>query len=105
MIETSRYERNPVLAENGTCFHYIHDGEDEFHVLMICTLYDDLRYELFTKASTFNYNFNVLRDEDKFIYLLSNSDVVDSTASILNKLIATYGSYNVNIILHNFCFY
>jgi len=68
-IETGRYERNSKLAENRTCFHCIHKAEDDFHVLMRCTLYGDLHYELFTKASSFNCVCNVLRDEDKFEHL------------------------------------
>jgi len=32
-IEIGRYERNRELAENKTCFHCVHDVEDEFHVL------------------------------------------------------------------------
>ena len=86
-IETDRYQRNPIFAENRTYYHSLHQVEDECHVLMRCTLYDDLRYELFTKASTFNYIFNVLSDEDKFIYLLSNFDIVVSAASILFKCV------------------
>ena len=42
----------------------------------------------FIKASTFNYDFDVLRDEeDKFIYLLHNCDIVGATSSILNQIL------------------
>jgi len=37
------------------------------------------------------YVFNVQSDEEKFIYLLSNSDIVGSTASILNKILDRRG--------------
>jgi len=31
-IKTGRYKLNPILTENKTCFHCIHNVEDEFHV-------------------------------------------------------------------------
>ena len=67
--------RNGTGCQDGA--KHIRDVEHEFHNLRRCKLYDDFRYELFTKASICNYAFTFVSDQDNFIYLLSNCDNVD----------------------------
>ena len=50
-----------------TCFNCVNDVEDEFHVLMRCVLYDDLRDDLFVRANAVNVSFNDLNDNDLFV--------------------------------------
>ena len=48
-IETGRYERNVVTANQRTCFNCHDNVEDEFHVVMHCPVYNDLRRELLSQ--------------------------------------------------------
>ena len=86
-IETGRYERNVVPACERTCFNCVNDVEDEFHVLMRCALYDDLRDDLFVRANAVNVSFNDLNDNDKFVYLLNDCNIVNFSASILHRML------------------
>ena len=70
-----------------TCFNCVNDVEDEFHVLMRCALYDDLRDDLFVRANAVNVSFNDLNDNDKFVYLLNDCNIVNFSASILHRML------------------
>ena len=64
-IETGRYERNRPSAENRTCY-ICNDGiEDEKHVLLKCSLYEDLRNELVMNVMENNTNYNLLSEDEK----------------------------------------
>lgn len=71
-IETGRFERKKV--EERVCFHCNNVVEDEKHVVLTCPLYADLRFNLYDEISKCDSNFNLLSDDDKFIYLF-NTDV------------------------------
>ena len=86
-IETGRYERNYPPVEERTCFNCIQLVEDEFHVLMCCPLYADERSSLFSHASSQDPDFNILSDEDKFIYLLSDDSIISKCAYTLRLIL------------------
>jgi hypothetical protein len=44
---------------------------NENHLLMLCPLYSDIRYELFQKALKFINNFNMMNVQNKFIQLIN----------------------------------
>ena len=74
-IETGRYEKNYPPVENRTCYHCIDIVEDEYHVLMSCPVYNKERQELLNYVSSQDPTFHVLNNNNKFVYLLSNSTV------------------------------
>ena len=72
-VETGRYERKAV--HERTCLYCINCVEDEFHVLMQCPLYADLRQKMSNDVLHFNANFSFLSDADKFVFLFSNENL------------------------------
>ena len=63
--------------------------ETEIHVLTQCHLYQPLRQVLFDKAKEIDANFDSMSDENKFIFLLSNDDIVRLTAKTLFLILKT----------------
>ena len=57
--------------------------EDERHFLMQCELYNDLRCEMFHKASLHIPEFNLMNDNDKFLQILKNQSFQSNLAYFL----------------------
>ena len=72
------YERKAV--HERTCLFCTNCVEDEFHVLMQCPLYADLRQKMSNDVLNFNANFSFLSDADKFLFLFSNENVFNIVA-------------------------
>jgi hypothetical protein len=72
-VESGRF--NQTSLENRTC-NICNDGniEDEFHFICKCTEYSNERNKLFSQHEVKNNNFRNFSDEDKFIYILENSN-------------------------------
>jgi len=82
-IETGRYERNAVPADQRKCFNCLDNVEDEFHVVMHCPVYNDLRQELLLKIDqVFSDRIN-MDDDALFKLIMSHEDIVKFTASYL----------------------
>ena len=73
-IETLRYSKPRILPEDRLCSNCtLNVCENEFHFLMICNAYDDIRKPFF-EAMSLKYNyFSTLSSEDKFIWLCSSN--------------------------------
>ena len=50
--------------------------ENEIHVILNCQVYGDLREQLLSKAMNYIPKFYSLSDENKFVILCSNPDLV-----------------------------
>lgn len=72
-VESGRF--NQTSLENRIC-NICNDGniEDEFHFICKCTEYSNERNKLFSQHEVKNNNFRNFSDEDKFIYILENSN-------------------------------
>ena len=69
-VETGRYCGIPV--EERLCLNCEAElCEDEFHFLMTCSKYNDLRNVLFNETAKLFPSFNEMPDNNKFIWLLS----------------------------------
>lgn len=68
-IETGRYEGLPV---EGRICPFCGKIENEIHVLLDCSVYNDIRVSLLDKASDTVQGFNDLSNVDKFKILLSH---------------------------------
>ncbi|XP_052217139.1 uncharacterized protein LOC127835010 [Dreissena polymorpha] len=66
-IETGRYQG--IVPNERFCFNCINQVEDEYHVLMSCNLYEDIREKLFTKIFEINPDFSEYSDDNKFCYI------------------------------------
>jgi hypothetical protein len=70
-IETGRYERLNVTDRIcNICDNHDNEIEDEKHVIMKCTLYNDLRETLFSDASDVSSDFNNFSlEETCFVFI------------------------------------
>ncbi|XP_071167139.1 uncharacterized protein [Mytilus edulis] len=84
-IETGRYEN--IDIENRLCFNCTDDVEDEKHVLLNCPVYSDIRNVIFNHASIVDENFLHMTDNEKFIFLFTNENMVFYTAKICYEIL------------------
>ena len=70
-IETGRYGANRVPPEARLCMQCSRI-EDEFHVIMQCPLYDDVRSSCLNSIHVLCHEFNELTLEHQFIEIMSN---------------------------------
>ena len=82
-IETGRYEVPRILEADRVCrvCEEPNVDENEYHFLLKCSLYDRLRNELFSKIT--EVDFVTWNDDEKFIFLTCNANIVKSTAQYL----------------------
>ena len=70
-IETGRYGLNRLPVNERLCDN-CNVLEDEFHVLLKCTLYNDIRNVLFDKICNITSNFLDLTMQEQFLEIMSN---------------------------------
>jgi hypothetical protein len=70
-VEIGRY-RNTNLEDRICTLCTQNIVEDEYHVLCVCESYQEYRYVLYNKASSYFDNFYQLHNIDKFVLLNSN---------------------------------
>ncbi len=78
-LETGRYE-NIALDARLCTFCNANTVETEMHVMLDCDMYDDFRTELYSKAINIVPDFLNLSDNEKFIILFSNCDIMKECA-------------------------
>ena len=69
-VELGRF-RN-VKLEDRICPMCLNDVEDEFHLLCVCNVYDDLRKVLYNKTYDLNPDFDALDEVEKFMFINDN---------------------------------
>ncbi len=90
-IEIGRYTGTP--EEQRICPTCNVGVENEFHILMQCCYYTELREELFQCAINVNVNFVNMSNIEQFCYLLSNCDSVAKSAKILHTMLMRRRSF------------
>ena len=74
-IETGRFPKTP--RNERLCIfckaNNIYEIEDEQHVLLRCSKFNDLRNDLFDNVRNTCPRIDLLKDENKFLYLLNSS--------------------------------
>ena len=87
-IETCRYGLNRVPVDQRVC-ETCNVVEDEFHVIMLCSVFDDIRLQLMVSISEFNQDFKNLPLQEQFTQIMSNllyyKIVSKAMHSILNR--------------------
>ena len=71
-METGRYENKTV--NERVCFVWNDKIEDKKHVILDCSLYADLRESLIYEIKRNNGDFDILSNDDNFIYLFKSTD-------------------------------
>ena len=85
-IETGRYSQ--LSVDQRTCLICVSGSvETEKHFLMSCNFYADLRNELFLKAQSSHDMFLGWSMDDRFKYLMSNSNKVRHTAKACHLML------------------
>ena len=76
-IESDRYSVPRIPPEQRICTNCDDNiCEDEFHFLITCKKYSDLRKTFYDNIQVIYNNFKQLLDQEKFIWLMSNIDPV-----------------------------
>ncbi len=57
------------------------------HVLLKCPVYADIRNVIFNHAMVIDENFLNMSDDEKFIFLFNNENIVFYTAKICNEIL------------------
>ena len=73
-IERGRYGKSVPPEERICKLCEERQVEDEFHFLIICKKFDNIRKHLFKEIENLNINFITLNNFDKFIWLISQED-------------------------------
>ena len=74
LIETGRHLRPKLERNQRKCFTCKDEIEDELHFIMKCPLYATERQALFTSVQNNCRSFNLLTNEEKFVFIMSNED-------------------------------
>ena len=85
-IETGRYGVNRLPVNERLCDN-CNVLEDEFHVLLKCTLYDDIRNVLFDEICNITSNFLDLTMQEQFLEIMSNPRYYRIAAKVMYTIL------------------
>ena len=76
-IEKGRHQKHKQPLEERVCVHCsLAEVEDEYHLLLRCSLYNDIRDTFFTLCNNkLNYNFMGLPEETKFKIVMTEDNL------------------------------
>ena len=84
-LETGRFEN--LNVDQRLC-HFCNDAiEDETHVVLFCSAYEDLRNNLVSKAVSVLSNFSELSAKEKMKFLFTNPDMIRTCAKTCFKIL------------------
>lgn len=89
-IETGRYEN--IALEDRKC-HVCTVLEDEMHVILDCSLYDDLRINLFERAYDVDPTFKIMTQEAKLILLFTHPYLIRICAKTCFNILQRHSFY------------
>ena len=85
-IETGRYSRPQIPLNERLCkLCYNTAAENEIHFLMNCSLYSDIRFELFQSAKCLIDRFETLTNIEKFTSIMKCGEMQSLLAHTLHK--------------------
>ena len=87
-IEKGRYARPKTPLNDRICkFCNSKTREDETLLLIYCSFYDDIRYEIFQSTTQINPNFINLAPDEKLIFIMQCSNLQIKLATCLQKMV------------------
>ena len=87
-IERGRYKNLPADERFCKICNDNSSVEDEFHFVMKCTAYSELKHRFFNAINSFIVGFDKLTSWDQFIFLMSSEDT-----EILSLLLVFIDNY------------
>ena len=94
LIETGRYQKGVYQPERErVCRHCGNGIENEKHVMLHCPSFDDIRLDLFDHAILCNPAFNILNDDEKFVYIMSSTDMSKYCAKACRLILERHRSF------------
>ena len=85
-LESCRYGLNHVPVDQRLC-EECNVVEDECHVIMYCTLYTDIRDQLFTEISEISCQFPTLTVDDQFFQIMLNALYYRAASRAMNNIL------------------
>lgn len=94
-IELGRFAKPAVPLENRMCkYCNFNCVENEKHFLLYCPVYSDLRNLLFLRCVDHFKDFNTLSYDEKFYFLMENSNVQVIFAQFLTRMFKRRCAFN-----------
>ena len=85
-LETCRYGLNCMSVDQRLC-ESCNVVEDEYHVIMHCSLYDDIRTQLFTEINNISDQFPMLLTDVQFLQIMSNPQYYRSASRAMHNIL------------------
>ncbi len=70
--------------------------ESEYHAIMSCQLYDDIREERFSCTMSCNDDFYHMSNNDKFVCIMSDNNVIAKSARASQSIL-----YRTRLFMYN----
>ena len=86
-LETCRYGLNRMPVDQRLC-ESCNVVEDEYHVIMHCSLYVDIRTQLFTEISNISDHFPTLPTDVQFLQIMSNPLYYRSASRAMHNILS-----------------
>ncbi len=87
-LETGRYEVLSVPEQERICNNCdLNEIENEVHVITRCPMYNDIREDLYLKTSSNCEDFNDLSDNEKFVFIMSNAEIIKYSAKACQAIL------------------
>ena len=84
--ETCRYGLNRMPVDQRLCEYY-NVVEDECHVIIHCSLYDDIRTQLFTEINNISDQFPMLSTVVQTLQIMSNPQYYRSASRAIHNIL------------------
>ena len=81
-----RYRLNRVPVEQRVC-ETCNVVEDEYHVVMDCKIYDDIRDRLFTEICGISFQFRNLSLDNQFLQIMSNPQFYRAASRAMHNIL------------------
>ena len=98
-LETCRYGLNSVPVEQRVC-ETCNVVEDEYHVIMDCKIYDDIRDRLFTEICGISFQFCNLPLDSQFLQIMSYSQFYRAASRVMYNILNRRRCNMLNKLLH-----
>ena len=85
-LETVRYGQNRIPIDQRLC-ESCGVVEDEYHVLIECNMYKDIRHNLFNEITTVELDFREQSIDTQFLQILSNSRYSRSVSKAIHLML------------------
>ena len=86
-LETCRYGLNRMPVDQRLC-ESCNVVEDECHVIMHCSLYVDIRTQLFTEINNISDHFPTLSTDAQFFQIMSNPQYYRSASRAMHNILS-----------------